>query len=133
MSKLRVLIVDESTGSHDTVKTALPPDSDVICVMNGNEALDMLESEDFDLMLLELKLPDMDGMEILREVKKLTPKPRVIVLSTANDVEKAVQVMKSGATDYVVKPVEPEKLRDVIREALRYELLDGKFQRPYWL
>lgn len=85
---------------------------------NGEQALEMVDSCDFSLMILDVRLPGKTGARLLLEAKAIKPEMKFIVMTAYPSIEMAVEVMKLGAVDYLIKPVAPEDLERLIRETL---------------
>ena len=80
-----------------------------------------IEGGTYDLILLDVKLPDVDGMEILKSVRKKGPVPVVIVMTGYSTMSNALQAMKLGATDYLAKPFTDDELVDAVEKSFAYE------------
>jgi DNA-binding response OmpR family regulator len=94
--------------------------------VNGEEALQKLHEGAFALVFLDLKLPGMDGMEVLRQIKEKWPKTRVIIITAHGTISSAVEAMKLGAADFIQKPFSPGEIRDLatlvtVRDAMNEE------------
>ena len=85
---------------------------------NGQEAMDMIDKRDYDLVLCDIKMPKKDGLEVLLEAKALKPALRIVMISGHGDLETAVQAMKMGAFDYIAKPPDLNRLLTTVRNAL---------------
>jgi transcriptional regulatory protein zraR len=85
---------------------------------NGQEAMDMIDKTDYDLVLCDIKMPKKDGLEVLLEAKALKPALRMVMISGHGDLETAVQAMKMGAFDYIAKPPDLNRLLTTVRNAL---------------
>lgn len=85
---------------------------------NGQEAMDMIDKTDYDLVLCDIKMPKKDGLEVLLEAKELKPALRIVMISGHGDLETAVQAMKMGAFDYIAKPPDLNRLLTTVRNAL---------------
>ncbi len=83
----------------------------------GDKALQILKEKDFDVIILDVKMPDMDGIETLRHVKELKPQTEVIMLTGHASVEFGIKGMQLGAFDYVMKPAPLNELLDTINQA----------------
>ena len=81
---------------------------------NGQEAMDMIQKTDYDLVLCDIKMPKKDGLEVLLEAKALKPALRMVMISGHGDLETAVQAMKMGAFDYIAKPPDLNRLLTAI-------------------
>src|SRR5207253_2069652 len=112
-----VLIVDDDEGMRDTLTAILKRDYRVLRVSSGEGALPILNREDVDLILLDVRLPGISGFEVLRIVKENYSLIEVIVISAMNDVETAVTAMKFGAYHYVTKDFDYDQLRAIVRKA----------------
>lgn len=98
----------------------------VLSAENGEEALKIFRSEEPDLVILDIKMPIMDGIEVLRNIKDLNPNTPVIMITAHGSIEVAVEAMKIGALDYISKPFDNEELRVTIRKALEYKRLNDE-------
>lgn len=119
MSEEKILVVDDEKNILLTVRHALEPRGyEVTSAATGEEALRLLEQQVFDLMLLDLKLPGVDGMSVLKEASEKQPHVPVIIISAYGTVGNAVEAMKLGAIDFLEKPFSPEELREAVRRIL---------------
>ena len=115
----RILVVDDELNiCQSCVKVLSKMECDVDYALNGYNALKKMEKEPFDVVLTDLKMSSLGGMEVLRRVKESTPDTPVIVMTGYASVSSAVEVMKMGALDYLPKPFTPEELRAIVRQAL---------------
>jgi len=112
-----VLVVDDDEGMRDTLTAILKRDYRVLRVASGEAALPILNREDVDLVLLDVRLPGISGFEVLRIVKENYSLVEVIMISAINEVETAVQAIKHGAYHYVTKDFEYDQLRSLVRNA----------------
>ena len=112
-----VLIVDDDEGMRDTLTAILKREYRVLRVASGEAALPILNREDVDLMLLDVRLPGISGFEVLRIVKENYSLIEVLMISAINDIETAVQAMKHGAYHYVTKDFDYDQLRSLVRNA----------------
>jgi DNA-binding NtrC family response regulator len=112
-----VLIVDDDEAMRDTLTAILKREYRILRVSSGEGALPILNREDVDLMLLDIRLPGISGFEVLRIVKENYSLIEVIVISAMNDVETAVTAMKFGAYHYVTKDFDYDQLRTIVRNA----------------
>jgi len=85
---------------------------------NGDEALSMMSKREFDLILLDLRMPGMDGMEVLRRIREASKTTKVAIITAHGNVDNAVEAMKLGAVDFIQKPFTVEELRHVVTDAL---------------
>jgi two-component system response regulator AtoC len=112
-----VLIVDDDEGMRDTLTAILKRDYRVLRVASGEAALPILNRDDVDLILLDVRLPGISGFEVLRILKENYSLVEVIIISAITDVETAVQAMKHGAYHYVTKDFDYDQLRSLVRNA----------------
>jgi len=112
-----VLIVDDDEGMRDTLTAILKREYRVLKVGSGEAALPMMNREDVDLVLLDVRLPGISGFEVLRIVKENYSLVEVIMISAINEIETAVQAMKHGAYHYVTKDFDYDQLRGLVRNA----------------
>lgn len=112
MSIFRILVVDDEVDFLETIVNRLKKRQlDAIGVTTGESAIDVLKEQLFDVVLLDIKMPGgMDGIETLREIKKIQPLTEVILLTGHASVETSIEGMKLGAFDYLLKPMKFEEL-----------------------
>ena len=118
--RARILIVDDDEAMRDACRQVLAPEGFVLDeAVSGDAAMEALRRESFDLMILDLKMPRVDGMEILRRIQHESPDTAAIVITGYPSVESAVAAMKLGAADFLPKPFTPDVLRLTVRRTLR--------------
>ncbi len=116
--KISILIVDDEESVRDSLYSWFIEDGyRVESAENAKKALSMLENESFDIILADIKMPGMDGLEMLKRIKLLKSDSIVIVMTAFATVDTAVQALKDGAFDYVTKPFDPDDLSHLIRNA----------------
>jgi signal transduction histidine kinase len=119
MATSKILVVDDEQSVATTIKAILQLDgNDVTAVTTGADALAQLRENEFDVVLTDLRLDDLDGIEILRETQKLWPDTVSIMLTGYASLESAVTALRSGAYDYLIKPSDVDELRATIGRAL---------------
>ncbi len=120
MEKCRVLLVDDERDFLEVLTRRLGKrDVNVAGVTSGEEALQYLQAKPIDVAVLDVKMPGMDGLTALREIKKLNPLIEVIMLTGHASLEVALEGMRSGAFDYLMKPAEIDELLYKIQDAHR--------------
>jgi two-component system, NtrC family, response regulator AtoC len=112
-----ILIVDDDEGMRDTLTAILKREYRVLRAMSGEAALPILNRDNVDLMLLDVRLPGISGFEVLRIVKENYALIEVLMISAINDIETAVQAMKHGAYHYITKDFDYDQLRSLVRNA----------------
>ncbi|MDA8104455.1 MAG: response regulator [Nitrospiraceae bacterium] len=119
MNKKKVLVIDdEDIVRTSCSRTLAPAGFEVRLARNGVEGLKILEEGPFDLVLTDLKMPDMDGIEVLRRIKEGWPAVEVIIITGYQTVDTAVKSIKLGAFDYIEKPFTPDALITAVSKAL---------------
>lgn len=121
MQYFNVLIVDDEEDFLETlVKRMEQRKIDAAGVRSGEEALELMKKKSYDVVILDVKMPGgMDGIETLREMKKIQPLTEVILLTGHASVETSIEGMKLGAFDYVLKPVKLEDLLSKVADAIQ--------------
>jgi two-component system, OmpR family, response regulator len=118
MEDFRVLIVDDEPDFLETiVKRLRKRKIDATGINSGKTALELLEGQHFDVVILDVRMPGMDGIETLREMKRMRPLMEVIMLTGHASVESGMEGMQQGAFDYVMKPAEIDDLIEKVRQA----------------
>lgn len=112
-----VLVVDDDEGMRETLTAILRREYRVITAASAETGLDLLRNEDVDLMLLDVRLPRMGGIDLLKIVKETHSVVEVIMISAINEIETAVQAIKHGAYHYITKDFEYDALRSLVRNA----------------
>ena len=114
----RILVVDDESSIRITLKDILEFEKHQVEVAsNGQEALDTIADEDFDVVLLDIKMPEMDGIEVLERITKMKDVP-VVMISGHGTIETAVEAIRKGAYDFIVKPPDLNRLLVIIRNAI---------------
>jgi len=108
--KQTILVVDDELGARESLSVILEDDYKVVSVASGKEALEALKKAQVDLVLLDVHMPDMDGIEVLKKIKELDEEVDVVMVSALNMARRAVDAIKLGAYDYITKPYEPEEI-----------------------
>ena len=114
-----ILIVDDEPIVRESIRDWLKDAGyQAETADSGEQALEMIEKQDFSVMILDVRLPGKTGIKVLKEVKALKPQIKTIIITAYPTVEMAAEAMKLGAVDYLVKPVAPDELERLIRETL---------------
>ena len=129
----RVLVVDDEESIRNVLKRALVDDGYQVSVASGGQqALDALSQSDIEVMLLDIRMPGLSGLEVLSKAHDRWPDTSVIMVTAIADVRTAVGVMKQGAYDYIAKPFDLNEVTTTVHRALerrRLVLLDRQHQR----
>lgn len=118
-SNKKILVVDDDHDSLHLLDFALKSKGrQVVTASSGNAALETFKKESFDLVLLDLRLPDVDGLEVMKQMKETSPETEVIIVSGFSSVDKAVEATKEGAFYFIEKPIDLESLFVLVEKAL---------------
>ncbi|HJO48909.1 MAG TPA: sigma-54 dependent transcriptional regulator [Candidatus Scalindua sp.] len=124
MDKPRILLVDDDKNTADGLKKILLQDGyDTGCTYTGKEALDLIEAEHFDIVITDMKLPDISGFSIIEKVKKKNVDIAVVMITAFSSIQTAIDAMKKGADDYLTKPVNIEELELILKKIWERRLL----------
>jgi putative two-component system response regulator len=116
----KVLIVDDDQFALQSMVRALGSESyQVVTAASGLEAIDLLRQDSFDLVLTDLKMPGVDGLVVLRKVREIAPQAVVLILTGYASLESAIEALRQGAYDYLVKPCSDDELKLKITEGLK--------------
>jgi DNA-binding NtrC family response regulator len=120
MSKGKILVIDDEDIVRLSCSRSLVPEGyELKMAKNGPEGLKMLDEETFDLVLTDLKMPNMDGIEVLGTIKEKWPKTDVVIVTGYQTVETAVKAIKLGAFDYIEKPFTPDSLVETVTKVFK--------------
>jgi DNA-binding NtrC family response regulator len=119
-----ILVVDDEPGLRESFRLILDEDFEVIDVADGVAALDVVRTSQVDLVLLDIRLPGMDGIEVLERIKAIDEALEVVLVTAVRTVRTAVAAMKLGAFDYLTKPFEEDELLSLVRRALERRSLE---------
>ncbi len=127
----KILVIDDDKEMQLLLSDVISPEGyKVITADNGKRALKKMTDFSPDLILLDIKLPGLDGMKVLEEIKKIDKYSIVIMLTGYGDIKDAVQSMKMGAFNYITKPFENEEILVNIKEALQTRDLNNRHLSP---
>ena len=120
--KIKVLIADDEKEFIETLAQRLEMrDFAVTTVDSGGAAIEIAVKIDFDVIILDVQMPEINGIDALKKIKEATPLVPVIMLTGEATVENAIQGMKLGAFDFLIKPTETERLSDKIKQAYAHK------------
>jgi two-component system response regulator PilR (NtrC family) len=115
-----ILIVDDEPNIIEVLEIALCDEGmEVIKSGSGREALDVLQGKDVDLVISDIRMPDISGVELLRKAKQVAPDTGFIMITAFANTETAIEALQHGAFDYIIKPFRMEELRSIVRRALK--------------
>lgn len=136
-AKPNILIVDDETNIRNFLKEILGPENyQITTAESGEAALERIAAQKFDLALIDLKLPGIDGIEVLKTLRQESPTTTAIMLTAHASLETSVEALRQGAHDYLFKPCKPAELRDSVQRGLsgqqpqdRQQELIGQLQK----
>jgi len=118
----KILVIDdEEVVGKSCARILEPAGYQVEYETSPKKGLEKIESGAYDLVLLDLRMPEMDGIEVLKKIKEKRPETEVVIITAFSSVDTAVETLKLGAKDYVPKPFTPEELQEVVKTALGQE------------
>ena len=125
---VRILIVDDDPQICETLAEILSDEGfEVEYALSGEEALQKIDTGSYDVVITDLLMPKVDGMEILTHVKRVKPKTQVIMITAFATIENAVEAMKRGASDYIAKPFKINEIQSSIKRVLE----EAKFKERF--
>lgn len=114
-----ILVIDDEESMRLALTEVLSRSGHLVdCVTNGYDALKKVQSSSFKLVITDVRMPKMDGLEVLQEIKKVSPQTPVIMITAYGTIHSAVEAMKRGAVDYILKPFSFEELNAIVERAL---------------
>lgn len=122
----KILIIEDEAAIRRVLKKIISEENDTYFVeeaVDGLEGLEMIKNNDFDLILCDIKMPKMDGVEVLEKAKKIKPEIPIVMISGHGDLDTAVNTMRLGAFDYISKPPDLNRLLNTVRNALEQKVL----------
>jgi DNA-binding NtrC family response regulator len=136
-NKLTILIVDDESELRDSIKTLLQRllsqyELQLHFAIDGIEAVDLIQKVPVDLVLMDVKMPDMDGLTALEKIKSIRPETFVVIQTAHANVSDAIRAIREGAYDYIEKPIQTEKLKSILEKCLETRTLvaDVTFSHP---
>ncbi|MBW2737677.1 MAG: response regulator [Deltaproteobacteria bacterium] len=127
MEEIRMLLVDDEDDFRTTLANRLKLRKiDVTDAASGNEAIELVRQKSFDVAVIDVKMPGIDGIETLKQIKQLQPAIEIVMLTGHASIESGMEAMKLGAYDYVMKPCDIDELLIKTGEAYQHRLLKEK-------
>jgi FixJ family two-component response regulator len=118
MAKKKALVIDDEKIVLDSVKKILEENYDVEATLSGRQGLEWAVQKDYEVVLTDIRMPDIGGMVVLRDIKRVRPSLPVMIITGYASVNSAVQAMKLGAADYIEKPFMPDDLMKAVELAI---------------
>jgi len=126
--RARILIVDDETGPRESLKMVLKPFYDVFTANGRHDALAMLQATPVDLITLDLKMVDCHGTSLLKEIKSSCPNTQVIILTGYGTLKSAIEAIRCGAADYLLKPFQVTEILSVINRVITRPVVAGQME-----
>ena len=124
----RIIVVDDDESIRKTMKAILEDEGYIVDLAeSGKEAIQKTNDQTYNLALLDIRLPDMEGIELLKSMKESIPRTRKIMVTGYPSMQNAIGALNKNADAYLVKPVDVEKLLDTVKEQLRLQEEEKKF------
>jgi len=119
----KILICDDEFGIRESLRMILHDKYPLVFAEDGQQAVDLLEKEKIDLVLMDINMPRLSGIEALQRIKEIDPAIQVLILTGYGSLDTAIQAIKYGAFDYITKPFDMNDLLEIIEVGLqkRYE------------
>jgi len=114
--KKTILICDDEEGIRESLKLILENDYELLFATNGQEAIESLKKNSVDIVIIDIKMPRMDGIETMRKLKEANPAVKLLVTSGYKSVETAREAISAGAVNYIVKPFERTQILDAVKK-----------------
>lgn len=121
-----ILVVDDEVGPRESLRMILQPHYEVKTASNGQEALQLLQKKKIDLITLDLKMPGLAGLDVLREIKKLNGEAAVIIITAYASLTNAHEAIRYGAADFISKPYNATDILAVVRRTVEQKQFNGK-------
>src|SRR6187402_2218573 len=118
-----VLIVDDEKHTREGLQQALQEHYDVSVAANADEAFNLMDAQEFDVIVTDLRMPGKSGLKIIDKALTLPSRPAVLMMTAYGSIDSAVEAMKRGAVDFLTKPVQIERLEILIQRALKTKTL----------
>lgn len=131
MKRAQVLVVDDKESYHSMFRRILPDDIGMTSALDGMQAIELMEHESFDVVIVDVRMPKLGGIDLLERIKQRWPEVDVIVMTAYGTIPNAVRAMKLGAVDYLTKPFEPDEAMKVIERTLGHRSSSSKAVVPY--
>jgi two-component system response regulator (stage 0 sporulation protein F) len=116
---MKILVVDDEEGARDLFNTILTDEGYEVSLANGGEeALGLFKNHAFNLVITDIKMPVMDGLQLLQEIRKMGSKTDVIMVTAYGEVESYLKAMSLGAAEYINKPIRIKELKQIVHKVL---------------
>ncbi|MEW6540034.1 MAG: HD domain-containing phosphohydrolase [Bacillota bacterium] len=114
----KILVVDDELGPREALRLILQDHYEIATAQNGHQALDHLSDREFDLVIMDIRMPGINGIDLLAEAKKKAPDTEVVMITAYASVETAASALRHGALDYLIKPFDRKSVMEVVQKGL---------------
>ena len=114
----RILVVEDELGPRESYRQILKNDYEVILMDNGRSAIEYVTNHPVDVALVDIRMPDIDGIEVLKKIKPIQPHMEVIMITAFASIENAKNAIKYGAIDYLIKPASVKEIQATVKKAI---------------
>lgn len=114
----KILVVDDELGPRESIRMILLDRYNIVTAENGKRALELLKNEEFDLVILDIRMPDINGIDLLSEIKSRFPDTEVVMITAYASLNTATNALRYGALDYLMKPFDRASVLDVVEKGL---------------
>jgi len=111
-----ILVCDDEEGIRESLNLILEKEHNVFFASNGQEALTVMKANPIDIVMLDIKMPKMSGLDTLKEIKEINPGVKIIIATGYKSVETAQEAVRLGASDYLVKPFDSQRVLKAVRQ-----------------
>lgn len=113
-----ILVVDDEVGPREAIRMILQGKYNVLTCENPQEALDIISYGRVDILLLDIKMPKIDGLKLLKAVKAIAPDVEVVLITAYPTTQGAIEALRNDAYDYIIKPFDKEKIEQAVRKGI---------------
>lgn len=121
MPKEKILICDDSEGVRESLKLILEKDYELIFASDGLEAIEKVKRKSPALVILDIKMPKLNGIEAIKQIQQLENKPKVLFVTGYQYTDAAKEALELGALEYIVKPFEAKELKETVKKLLKHK------------
>lgn len=121
-----VLVVDDEVGPREAIRMILQEKYNVLTADNPQQVLEIISSGEVDVVLLDIKLPKIDGLELLKQMKAADEHIEIVLVTGYPTMQSAIEAMQDGAYDYIIKPFDKEKIEQVVRKGIKRRIQNQK-------
>lgn len=114
----KILVVDDEIGPREALRMILQNKYNVLTTDNPQEAMDAVSSGGIDIVMLDIKMPRIDGLKLLKAMKAIAPDIEVVLVTAYPSTQSAIEAMQYGAYDYVIKPFDKDRIEEVVRKGI---------------